>query len=190
MIGKLLSVLAAMALLAGAYVLIRHPSGAPSLLPGGEGSREGGGPKIILREVELVEERPEGQTYRLTSDNASFSIPLGRVEASHVRLWLRKQGGNVIATAPRASWNLDDGRIDLAEGADVGDGAGWNATARRASVDLNAEVIMAKEAFLAGPGLTVEGKNLRWRWRDSTVELDSPRSRVFPEEVPVPGRQG
>ena len=58
--------------------------------------------------------------------------------------------------------------VDLAEGADVENGTGWTATAPRASIDLKSEVIMAEEASLAGPGFTVEGRNLRWWWEDSS----------------------
>ena len=67
---------------------------------------------------------------------------------------------------------------------------GWIATAPRASVDLKSEVIMADEARLSGPGFTVKGRNLRWRWQDRTVALDSPRSSILPGKVLAPGREG
>ena len=83
-----------------------------------------------------------------------------------------------MASAPFASWDLNNGRIDLAKGADVENSSGWTATAPRASIDLKSEVITAEEASLAGPGFTVEGRNLRWWWQGSTVKLDSPRSSI------------
>lgn len=190
MIGKVLSVLAAVALIAGAYLLVQNLSGSLHLLPEERNGGNGGGPKIILRVVEIVEMHPEGQTYRLASDNASYSISLGRVVASGVRLSLRERGENVMASAPLAFWDLNNGRIDLTKGAAVGNGTGWTATAPRASIDLKSEVIMAEEARLAGPGFTVEGRNLRWRWQDSTVALDSPRSIILPGRVLTPGREG
>jgi len=190
LIGKLLSGLAAVALIVGAYLLVQNLSGIPRPLPEGRNGGNGGGPKIILRVVEIVEVRPEGQTYRLASDNASYSISLGRVVASGVRLTLRERGENVVASAPLASWDLNNGRIDLAKGATVGNGTGWTATAPRASIDLKSEVITAEEASLAGPGFTVEGRNLRWRWQDSTVALDSPRSSFLPGRVLAPGKKG
>lgn len=186
MIGKLVPVLAA-ALVAGACGPAQNQSGEPRPLPERE---NGGGPKVILRVVEIVEMRPDGGTYRLASDDASFSIPPETVDASGVRLWLREREGAVVATAPRASWDLNDGRIDLAEGAAVENGAGWNATAPRASIDLKSEVIAAEDALLAGPGFTVEGRNLRWRWQDGAVELDSPRSNILPGSVLGPERRG
>jgi len=185
-----LSVLAAVALIAGAYLLVQNLSGILRPLPEERNGGNGGGPKIMLRVVEIVEMHPEGQTYRLASDNASYSISLGRVVASGVRLSLRERGENVVASAPLAFWDLNNGRIDLAKGAAVGNGTGWTATAPRASIDLKSEVIMAEEARLAGPGFTVEGRNLRWRWQDSTVALDSPRSSILPGRVLTPGREG
>lgn len=187
----MLSVLAAVALIAGAYLLVQNLSGRLRLLPEeSNGGNGGGGPKIILRVVEIVEMHPEGQTYRLASDNASYSISLGRVVASGVRLSLRERGENVVASAPLASWDLNNGRIDLEKGAVVGNGTGWTATAPRASIDLKSEVIMAEEASLGGPGFTVEGRNLRWRWQDGAVALDSPRSSILPGRVLAPGKEG
>ena len=190
MIGKVLSGLAVVALIAGAYLLVQNLSGSLRPLPEGRNGGNGGGPKIILRAVEIAEVHPEGQIYRLASDNASYSISLGRVVASGVRLLLRERGENVVASAPLASWDLNNGRIDLAKGAVVGNGTGWTATAPRASIDLKSEVITAEEASLAGPGFTVEGRNLRWRWQDSTVALDSPRSSFLPGRVLAPGKKG
>jgi hypothetical protein len=190
MTGKLLSGLAAVAFLAGACLLVLNLSGSPRPLPDGQIGGDGGGAKILLRGVEIVEVHPGGRTFRLASDNASYSIPMGRVVASGVRLSLREHGDNVVASAPSASWDLDNGRIDLEKGVAVDNGAGWTANAPRARVDLKSEVIVAEEARLAGPGLTVEGKNLRWRWQDQTVALDSPRSSILPGRILAPGREG
>jgi len=189
-IGKLLWGLAAVAFLAGAYLLVQNLSESPRPLPEGRSDGNGGGAKIILRTVEIVEIHPEGQIYRLASDNASYSIPLGRVVASGVSLSLRERGENVVASAPSASWDLNNGRIDLAKGVSVENGTGWIATAPRANIDLKSEVIMADEARLSGPGFTVKGRNLRWRWQDRTVALDSPRSSILPGKVLAPGREG
>ena len=190
MIGKQLWGLAAVAFLAGAYLLVQNVSESPSPLPEGRIDGNGGGAKIILRTVELIEVHPEGQVYRLASDNASYSIPLGSVVASGVSLSLRERGENVVASAPSASWDLNNGRIDLAKGVSVENGTGWIATAPRASVDLKSEVITANEARFSGPGFTVRGRNLRWRWKDRTVALDSPRSNILPGRFLAPGREG
>ena len=190
MIGKPLWGLAAAVFLAGAYLLVQSLSESPPSLPEGRGGGNGEGAKIILHTVELVEVRPEGRVYRLASDIASYSILLGRVVASGVTLSLRERGEDVVASAPSASWDLDNGRIDLAKGVSVENGAGWIATAPRASVDLNSEVITADEARFSGPGFTVKGRNLRWRWQDRTVALDFPRSDILPGRVLAPGRKG
>jgi len=182
--------LAAVAFLAGAYLLVRNLSVGPPPLSEGGGGGNGGGAKIILHTVDLVEVRPEGRVYRLASDVASYSIPMGRVVASGVHLTLRERGENVVASAPMASWDLDNGRIDLEKGISVENGEGWIATAPRASVDLKSEVIAADEARFSGPGFTVTGRNLRWRWQDRTVALDSPRSDILPGRVLAPGRKG
>ena len=191
MTGKLLSALAVAAMFAGAYLLALDLSRRTLLSPGGSGRAAGGdGPQIILRGVEMIEERREGTVYRLVSDDASYSFLAGRVVASVVTLALREREGTIVVTAPVASWNLNEGRIDLPEGASARNARGWTASAPRASIDLKAEVITAGEAGLSGPGVTVAGSNLRWRWHEGTMELDSPRSRIFPRGEPGPGRQG
>ena len=190
MTGKLLAGLAAVAFLAGACLLVLNLSGSPRPLPEGRNDGNGGGANILLRGVEIVEVHPDGRTYRLASDNASYSILLGRVVASGVTLSLRERGEDVVASAPSASWDLDNGRIDLEQGISVENGEGWIATAPRAIVDLKSEVITADEARFSGPGFTVTGRNLRWRWQDRTVALDFPRSDILPGRVLAPGRKG
>ena len=190
MTGKLLSWLAAGALLVGACLLVLDMStgtGSPS-----NGNRGAGdsGPQIVLRGVAMVETRRERQVYRLVSDNVSYSVRSGQTVASDVTLVLKEREGDVVVTAPVATWNMKEGRIDLAMGVFAANKAGWTAVSPRASVDLNSEVITAEEASLSGAGLTVLGDELRWRWQDGKVELDSPRSRVLPGRDPAPGREG
>lgn len=190
MTGKLLSGLTASAILVGVYLLalnlatgVRLPTEGRSL------ATDDKGPHIILREVEMVEARPEGSVYRLVSDDATYWFQSGQVFASGVTLSLKQQGGDVVVTASIASWNMSEGRVELADGASAGNDLGWTASAPIASIDLKSEVISAEEASLAGPGITVKGSNLRWRWQDGTVVLDSPRSRIVPDRVSPPGRQ-
>ncbi len=191
MTGKLLSGLAASVILVGAYLMALNL--ASSTLLSGEGhaaAADDGGPQIVLREVEMVEAGPGGRFYRLVSEDATYSFRSGQVLASGVTLSLKQQGGDVVVKASIASWNMSEGRIELAEGASAGNGLGWTASAPIASIDLKSKVISAEEANLDGPGITVIGSNLRWRWHDGTVALDSPRSRILPDRVSPPESEG
>jgi hypothetical protein len=188
--GKLLSGLLASAILVGAYLMALNLAKSTRLPAVGRAAADGGGPQIVLRGVKMVETGPDGRFYRLVSDDATYSFRSGQVFASDVTLSLKQQGGDVVVTASIAAWNMSEGRIELAEGAKAGNDLGWTASAPVASVDLKAEVISAEEASLAGPGITVMGRNLRWRWNDGTVELDSPKSRILPDRVSLPERQG
>jgi hypothetical protein len=190
MTGKLFSWLAAAAFLVGACLLVLDLTTSTSSSTIGSGDAGDSGPQIVLRGVVMVETRRERQVYRLVSDNVSYSIQLGQAIASDVTLVLKEREGDVIVTAPVASWNMKEGRIDLAMGASAASGAGWTAISPRASVDLESEVITAEEASLSGPGLTVVGNKLRWRWQDGKVELDSPRSSILPGRDLASGRQG
>lgn len=177
-------------LLAGAYLLARNLDTAARLPEeGGEGAA-GGEPQIVLHDVEMVEVRRGGAVYRLLSSDASYKIPSGWLLANRVTLTFRDRGGEIVVTAPEASWKMHENRIDLAAGASAKNGKGWTASAPRASVDLKSEVIVAEQAALVGPGVSVTGDNLRWRWQDGTVMLDSPKSTIFPGDVAGPERKG
>jgi hypothetical protein len=189
--GKLLSGLAASAILVGAYLMALNLASSTRLSAEERAeAADDGGPQIVLREVEMIEAGPGGRFYRLISDDATYSFRWGQVFASGVTLSLKQQEGDVVVTASTASWNMSEGRIELAEGASAGNGLGWTASAPIASIDLKSEVISAEEARLAGPGITVMGSNLRWRWHDGTMSLDSPRSRILPDRVSPPDKAG
>jgi hypothetical protein len=187
--GKLLSGLAASAILVGAYLMALNLASSTHFPAEGRAAADDGGPQIVLREFEMVEAGPGERFYRLASDDATYSFRSGQVFASGVTLSLKQQGGDVVVTASLASWNMSEGRIELAEGASAGNGLGWTASAPTASIDLKEEVISAEKANLAGPGITVMGSNLRWHWHDGTVALDSPISRILPDRVSSPERQ-
>jgi hypothetical protein len=190
MTRKLLSWLAAAALLAGVCLLLLDLSTGTSSSTKESGAAGDSGLQIVLRGVVLVEARRERQVYRVVSDNASYSVWSGQATASNVTLVLKEREGDVTVTAPVASWDMKEDRIDLAMGASAANGAGWTAISPKARVDLKSEVITAEEASLSGPGLAVVGNNLRWRWKEGKVELDSPRSNIHPGRDLVPGRQG
>ena len=191
MIARLLSGVAVVLLFAGAYlVALNVAREARRTAPGDSKAADAVGPQIVLRGVEMVEMRREGQVYRLVSDEAFYSVRSGYAHASNVTLVLKEGKGDVVVTAPEASWDMNEGWIEFAKGASAKDGMGWTAVSPSAGVDLNAEVITAEDARFEGPGLTVTGTNLRWRWQDGTMALDSPRSRILPGRVRAPERRG
>jgi hypothetical protein len=189
--GKLLSFLGVVAVLAGVYLLALNLARNLRLPPGGDGgTAEISGPKVVLHGVEMIEVHREGPVYRLRSDDASYSVMSARVVASGVTLTLSEREGDIVVTAPVASWNMNEGRVDLDEGASARNDTGWAASAPRAIIDLRSEVITAEAASLAAPGVTITGSNLRWRWREGTMALDSSRSRIIPRNLPAPGKRG
>ncbi len=191
MIAKVLSGLIVALLLAGIYLVALDvarstpPSSGPA-----QGEAEGPGPRIELRGVEMVEFRRESPAYRLASDEALYSVLSERLSARGVTLLLPERSGNVVMKAPEASWDLVDGRVTFPEGASAESAGAWTASVPEADVDLRSQVIAAATARLSGPGLTVQGTHLRWHWRDGRVALDSPRSRVLPGKIRVPGGSG
>lgn len=189
MTGKILSWLGTAVFLAGAFLLALDMFTGTGPSPKESVNPEGGGPRIVLRGVEMAEARG-GQVYRVVSDSASYAVQSGRALASDVTLVLKERDGNVVVTAPVASWDMKQDRIDLPMGATAKGDGGWTAVSPRASVDLRSEVISAEKASLSGPGLKVEGNTLRWRWRDGKVELLAPKSNILPERNPVAGRKG
>lgn len=189
MTGKILSWLGTAVFLAGAFLLALAMSAGTGPAVKESGSPGGGGPQIVLRGVEMAEARRGGQVYRLRSDSASYAVQSGQAHASDVTLVLKEREGNVVVSAPVASWNMKQDRIDLPMGA-TAKGEGWTAVSPRASVDLRSEVISAQDASLSGPGLEVEGNALRWRWRDGKVELLAPKSNILPDRNPATGRKG
>jgi hypothetical protein len=137
----------------------------------------------------MVEMRRGAEVYRLASDEVRYSILPGRMTAHRVTLTLPGKMGNVVLTAPLAEWNLRGGRVDFREGGTAENSAGWFASVPEANVDLEAGVIAAGKASLAGPGFAMKGSNLRWRWREGTLMLESPESRISPGTItPRAGR--
>lgn len=190
MTGKLVSGLVLAVVLAGAYLLALDLAKSTRLVSADRGKEAGAGPQVVLRGVEMAEARRGGKVYRLVSDEATYSVLAARVIASGVSLALPERGGEIVVTAPVATWNMDEGSIDLAQGAFARNGGGWTASAPGAHVDLKSEEITAREATLSGPGVTVTGRNLRWRWYDGAVGLDFPRSTVIPGKIRAAGRKG
>lgn len=190
MTGKLVSGLVAVAALAGAYLLALDLASGTRLVAENRAEEAGAGPQVVLRGVEVIETRRGGKVYRLVSDEALYAVLASRVTASVVTLALAERNGGIVVTAPVLAWNMEDGRIDLVQGASARNGGGWTASAPGARIDLKSREITAEEAVLSGPGVTVAGRNLRWRWHDGSMDLDFPRSTVLPGKVRSPERKG
>lgn len=191
MTKKLLIAAGVAALLAGGYLAALDTAKTVSLFSDREASARGAmGPQIVLQGVEMLEIRGEEAMYRLDSDTASYSVADGRISASGVTLTFRERSGDIVVRASAAAWRMEAGRIDLDEVVSVANKTGWTASAPSATVDLRSQVIVAQEAKLSAPGLTVAGNNLQWRWSEGRMTLDSPKSSVLPRLVSPPVRQG
>lgn len=140
-------------------------------------------PEIVLRDVEVREIRVDGRWCRLLSDNASYSVDSRRMSADGVTLTVREGRDRIVVRAPRALWSMDEGRIELTQGATAETGPGWSAVVPEARLDLRSQVLVAREATLSMPGLRVAGDNLVWRWEEGNVDLQDPRSRLFPGKL-------
>ena len=189
MIRKLSAAAAAAALLAGIYLFALDAANRTLLLAGKEPDAvEEAGPEIVLYDVAMREVREGGGDWRLTSGRATYSVLDKRLLAVETTLTLPEPSGGVLVRASRAAWDMDSGRIDLPEGGSASNRAGWSASVPSARLDLRERVMTARGATLSGPGLSVSGANLVWRWKEGKVSLDSPKTFVTPGKVP--GNEG
>lgn len=180
-----------LACLAGLYLMARSAAKSTILLARSETAAEDlREPEIVLRDVEVRETRDDGRSYRLSSDNASYSVLSKKLSAEKVSLTLREGRGRTVVHAPRARWSMEEGTMDLSEGGSAENDAGWTAEVPEARIDLRAQVMTASSASLSIPGVWVAGTNLVWRWQEGKVELDAPKSRVLPERIGAAGPPG
>lgn len=147
-----------------------------------------GGPALVLRGVEVREIPPKGPQIRLFSEEATYRIPARTVSGTGVRLALPSKGGDVIVRAKTAKWDMDAGLVRLPEGCSAENAGGWTASLPAAVVFLPQRVLAGEgRANLSGPGLSVAGDNLVWRWREGTLTLAGPKTRFEPARIPHPG---
>ncbi len=178
-LGALLAILGGAGLLLG--ISVRNQE---SRDPGGTSAEIPAGPELILREVEVREIGKEGPQSRLTSDRASYLVLARKLSADGVTLFLPGTSNGMIVRAPKAFWDMDAGRILLAEGGAAENDAGWSAVVDEASLSLPDRLMTASgNARLSGPGLSVTGDHLVWRWREGKLALENPRSRVEPAKA-------
>lgn len=138
-------------------------------------------PEIVLHDVDMVEIRKGEASNRLLSEHATYHVFAGDISASGVTLRLPGRQGEMVLRTPEAHWDLRTGRIALPVGGTAENGGGWSATLVSANLFLRERILTANgEARLAGPGLTMAGDNMIWRWRDGKVELERPKTRILP----------
>ncbi len=147
-----------------------------------------GGPALVLRGVEVREVPPKGTEIRLFSEEATYRIPARTVSGTGVRMALPSRRGDVVVRAKTAKWDMDAGLVRLPDGCSAENAAGWSAVLPAAEVFLGRKVLAAGGmATLSGPGLSVAGDNLVWRWQEGTLTLAMPKTRFEPARIPRPG---
>jgi hypothetical protein len=134
---------------------------------------------VLLRDVEMREIGKDGPQYRLTSELASYLILDRKLLAKGVTLFLEGTSGGMVVRAPKASWEMDAGRVLLEEGGAAGNGAGWSAVVAAARISLPDRLMTAPgESRLSGPGVSMTGDNLIWNWKEQRVSLLNPKTRM------------
>jgi hypothetical protein len=141
-------------------------------------------PEVILQGVEMREIRKEGAPYKVFSEQATYSILSSRFSGSGVTLELSGNTGEMVVRAPIASWDMRTGRVFLPEGGTAENRTGWSAAVASANLSLPERMLTsAGKARLSGPGLSVVGDNLVWNWREGTVALELPKTRLSPSRA-------
>jgi len=151
----------------------------------------GGGPEIRLGPVDVRELHDDGSWNRLDADGAVYGYANRTVSAWGVTVFLGEYAPSARTTvrAPHAAWDLDGKTIGLREGCRVARTGGWTGELSAATVDLAGSVLRVPgRATIEGPGVSVQGKNLAWKWVKGEITLESTTSRLSPAKGP--GRKG
>lgn len=154
---------------------------------GGAGRSAGNGaagPEIFLQGVDFREIKPDGAQYSLVSERASYLLAARTLAADQVTLRMREKSVEIVVRAPRALWDMGIEQILLPEGAEAESPSGWIGAAGAARLSLRDRLLTSQgRATLTGPGISVAGENLVWRWREGTMGLTSPRTRFEPGRI-------
>lgn len=158
-----------------------------AMAPGNRGARGSSAaahpsePEVVFQGMEMREIRGEGTQYRLLSDRATYRFLTGGISAVGVTLELPDAAGTVTVRAPKASWDTKTGQVLLPEGGSAENGAGWSAAVAVARLSLpDRQMTAAGAARLSGPGLSVAGSDLVWKWREGKLALQQPKTRLEP----------
>ena len=161
----------------------------PTGTPGQESA--GGGPEIRLGTADVRELHDDGSWNRLDAENAVYGYASRTVSAGGVTVFLGEGApfAGTTVRAPRAAWDLDGKTIALPEGCRAERKDGWMGELSMATLDLAGSVLQVPgPARIEGPGVSVQGKNLAWKWVEGKITLESTRSRLSPAKGP--GRKG
>jgi hypothetical protein len=151
----------------------------------------GGGPEIRLGPVDVRELHDDGSWNRLDADGAAYGYASGTVSADGVTVFLGEGSpfAGTTVRAPRAAWDFDGKTIGLPEGCRVAREGGWTGELSAATLDLAGSLLRVPgPARIDGPGVSVQGKNLAWKWQEGKLTMESPTSRLSPGKGP--GRKG
>ena len=161
----------------------------PAGTPGPETA--GGGPEIRLGLVDMRELHDDGSWNRLDAEDAVYGYASRTVSAGGVTVFLGEGApfAGTTVRAPHAAWDLDGKTIALPEGCRAERKDGWTGELSAATLDLAGSVLQVPgPAGIEGPGVSVQGKNLAWKWVEGKITLESTRSRLSPAKGP--GRKG
>ena len=170
-------------------VLPTNVVAVPTGTPGQEST--GGGPEIRLGTADVRELHDDGSWNRLDAENAVYGDASRTVSAGGVTVFLGEGApfAGTTVRAPKAAWDLDGKTIGLPEGCRAERKDGWTGELSPATLDLAGSVLQVPgPARIEGPGVSVQGENLAWKWVEGKITLESTRSRLSPAKGP--GRKG
>jgi hypothetical protein len=180
------------AVVAGLAFLAPTPEGAAPA-PSEAGGAEAAALDLEVRmgPVDMRELHDDGTWNRLEAKEAVYSYGRKTVDGTGVSVSLgtgKSLDGSVIR-AVRAFWDFEGRSIELPEGGRADRKGGWTGELAPASLDLGTRTLRVPGAVsLSGPGLSIVGGNLEWRWPDGKITMDSPVSRITPKSLP--GKRG
>lgn len=156
-----------------------------------EAQAPGGGPEIRVGPVDVREFHDDGTWNRLDAQGAVYGYADRTVSAWGVTVFVGEGApfAGTTVSAPRATWNLDGKTIGLSEGCRAEGKGGWKGEFSASTLELAGSVMRVPgPARIEGPGVSVQGRNLAWRWAEGRITMESTRSRISP--AAGPGRKG
>jgi len=156
--------------------------GAAVPAPGSSRGPAETGPEIRLGPAEVLEIHDDGSRNRLTAEGAVYEYERKMLTGHGVVIYPKAGSarGSTVR-APSVAWDFDRASIALPEGGGADYEGGWKGELSPATVDLAVRTLRVPgPATISGPGLSITGSNLVWKWVDGKITMDSPRSRILP----------
>jgi hypothetical protein len=182
------------AVFAAAVAVLAFQAPGPGVGAGTSASARGSAESLLeirLGPVDLREFQDDGAWNRLEAEEAVYSYGRKTVQASGVIVSLgmgETLKGSVIR-ATSAFWDFQGKAISLPDGGRADREGGWNGDLSPASLDLSGRILRVPGAVsLSGPGISIAGRNLEWRWMDGKIAMDAPAGRIAP--AMLPGKRG